>query len=469
MKHMRLLNCFILLSTFALLSFYDTEAVEVLASNAAGDETYQNSRRLLSTTATHDPNLQKVATVLGSAESAEGKLKPIASRIWNRIKNIELGQKIKKMKLKKNLKATWLFFMSIFTDSSLLRLLLPSVYLKYAGDKSAAIQSLFKQYDVGSVTSNVFASSQFKKWFAVISKAYKSDPQKGYVEILKALITKFGRMEIYMYLAEASNVPSMREIGKVLDVALIKDWIRMDVRFLLSKQDFQEWFFFRSKEGRVAAIELLLLKMKESGNANRLDTMLESAKIKGREDDMLIARIVRLVHLKSAGLSDVELFEKSGLDNLELTVLLTTEELFDWYDLVKMKGGDPVKILLPKLLQESSEEDVALLLAILAKLYDHPLTKTTLNALLSMWKESSTVSQVANHLHIIDFRANLFESEEMYVFDSYMQLCHGDDRYNSMDQELRRQFGDDFDKMLVEGVKSGNVIAKNLYEHTKSV
>ncbi|KAL7993166.1 hypothetical protein Plhal703r1_c78g0173551 [Plasmopara halstedii] len=58
MKLKKLFYRLMMLSTFALLSFYDTEAVELLTSNATWDETHQNSRRFLSTPATHNNNVQ---------------------------------------------------------------------------------------------------------------------------------------------------------------------------------------------------------------------------------------------------------------------------------------------------------------------------------------------------------------------------------------------------------------------------
>ncbi|KAL7688664.1 hypothetical protein Plhal304r1_c018g0063881 [Plasmopara halstedii] len=238
MKLVRLLYCLLLLSTLALLSFYDTEAVELLASNAAWDETHQNSRRLYSVSATRNPNLQNVVTGLGSPK---GKLKPISSRIWNRIKNtklvqkgmelmhrkdgyIKLGEKDKKWKPKMKLKYIGLFFISIFTKVLFLKSLKPSI-----------------------VTSNIFASSQFKKWFAVINEAYFNNPHKGHERTLDALITMFGKERTYKDLAKAWKFPSERN-GVQIDFALLNRWAKKGMDHPSVLQDFLEWFRYRSME-----------------------------------------------------------------------------------------------------------------------------------------------------------------------------------------------------------------------------
>ncbi|KAL8000407.1 hypothetical protein Plhal703r1_c22g0094911 [Plasmopara halstedii] len=374
MKLKKLFYRLMMLSTFALLSFYDTEAVELLTSNATWDETHQNSRRFLSTPATHNNNVQKLLIDL---ESSIGKMSSVTSRIWNRIKHIKLvqkgvelkhrkngyiklGEEDKKSKPRQEVKSVGVL------KELFLKSLMPSVYLKLADNKSEAIKALFIHYDVGSVTSNIFSSSQFKKWFAVINDAYSNESQHGYERTLEALITTFGKERIYKDLAKAWEDPSAREAGKLLDRALSNIWVKRIVK---------NWYF--------PTIDFLLDEMEKIGFLYGFSAMLKTAETRVRDVGDYDARITKLEEWKQKNLSDMDLFVMLDFEDRHNKILLTS---------------NPSEALRDKLYRQGSEEDVAVLLSVVAKERDHSLGEETLDAVFQRWKKKRTDHQVASGL-----------------------------------------------------------------------
>ncbi|KAL7688714.1 hypothetical protein Plhal304r1_c018g0064381 [Plasmopara halstedii] len=456
MKLKKLFYRLMMLSTFALLSFYDTEAVELLTSNATWDETHQNSRRFLSTPATHNNNVQKLLIDL---ESSIGKMSSVTSRIWNRIKHIKLvqkgvelkhrkngyiklGEEDKKSKPRQEVKSVGVL------KELFLKSLMPSVYLKLADNKSEAIKALFIHYDVGSVTSNIFSSSQFKKWFAVINDAYSNESQHGYERTLEALITTFGKERIYKDLAKAWEDPSAREAGKLLDRALSNIW----------------WFYYRSfKNWYFPTIDFLLDEMEKIGFLYGFSAMLKTAETRVRDVGDYDARITKLEEWKQKNLSDMDLFVMLDFEDRHNKILLTSDELYTWYDFAKLKKGNPSEALRDKLYRQGSEEDVAVLLSVVAKERDHSLGEETLDAVFQRWKKKRTDHQVASGLFSRRGNKDIFNREEMYVFDSYMRFRHKSGPHKLMYEELSLFFGDKFDEMLAKAVERGNLIAMRLY------
>ncbi|KAL7688674.1 hypothetical protein Plhal304r1_c018g0063981 [Plasmopara halstedii] len=447
MKLVRLLYCLLLLSTLALLSFYDTEAVELLASNAA----------------------------------PKGKLKPISSRIWNRIKNtklvqkgmelmhrkdenIKLGEKDKKWKPKMKLKYIGLFFISIFTKVLFLKSLKPSMYLRLAYNKREAIKTLFNDYEVGSVTSNIFASSQFKKWFAVINEAYFNNPHKGHERTLDALITMFGKERTYKDLAKAWKFPSERN-GVLIDNTLICRWAKKGMDHPSVLQDFLEWFRYRSMEdwynNKILASVLEELEM--NGYLYGFSDMVKTMQTRVEDEEKFTARVKYWEGWKKKDdASDDALFYLSDFHLENIKILLTSKDVYHWYDFMKKNGGDAAKLLQPLLFKQLSEEKVALLLSVVAKEYEHPLGKETLEAVFNVWKEQKNDHLLATRLVHHRVQEHIFESEEMYVLDACMQFCHKSDSYKFMYEALSSDFGRNLDQKIAEAVKSGNVIATKL-------
>ncbi|CEG42352.1 uncharacterized protein PHALS_12631 [Plasmopara halstedii] len=77
-----------------------------------------------------------------------------------------------------------------------------------------------------------------------------------------------------------------------------------------------------------------------------------------------------------------DLFYLSDFHLEDIKILLTSKDVYHWYDFVKKNGGDAAKLLQSSLFKMSwlSEENVALLLSVVAKEYKHPLGKETLEA-----------------------------------------------------------------------------------------
>ncbi|KAL8000348.1 hypothetical protein Plhal703r1_c22g0094321 [Plasmopara halstedii] len=160
--------------------------------------------------------------------------------------------------------------------------------------------------------------------------------------------------------------------------------------------------------------------------------------------------------------SDDALFYLSDFHLENIKILLTSKDVYHWYDFMKKNGGDAAKLLQPLLFKQLSEEKVALLLSVVAKEYEHPLGKETLEAVFNVWKEQKNDHLLATRLVHHRVQEHIFESEEMYVLDAYMQFCHKSDSYKFMYEALSFDFGRNLDQKIAEAVKSGNVIATKL-------
>lgn len=463
-KRIPLLCCLVALPTLALLAFFESAISTDVTARVAKAQVTDFSRKLASTASYGRASREERAVgVLDGMKKLKDAIKQ-----WPRKTSTDPRQKKAVTRSRAILWKACLailrpMIMSMLTDVKLLKVFLPSVYLRYAANKEAAIKVLFDSYGVNNVASDVLASRQFQRWFAVIKRAYKPNLQAGYEATLERLTAHLGEKELFMQLAEAPKVPAIRKTGQVLDGALLNKWIDMGVANLLVRHDFQSWLSFKSDEACESMIELLLLKMEAKGVGEQLDVMLDNARKTGGDADG-IATAVELISWKKSGLSASDMFQKMQLDNLKNEELLDTVDLYVWYEFLELTGDAPDKLLLSKLLIGSSEENVAKLLFQAAKDYDgFALAGNVGNALLDKWKASHLdAGTVAERLGIKKTGDKLFDSVEMDVWDAYLLKCHGDDRYNVMLIELRGIFGQNLPEMIAQGSKSGSVIAKNL-------
>lgn len=339
---------------------------------------------------------------------------------------------------------------------------LPSVYLRYTLNKEGGLDYFLKKYGVTKVKSNLFASPEFKKWFTVVKEAYEPKVDLAYDAMVQRLKAKFGKDKVYEELALASKVSETRETSMVLDDALLRQWLDMGVSRLLSHEEFKKWFSYRTDE--IDALERVLRSMNKKHVRHELNVMLDLAR-RTDVDAAIIAADLELTAWKVEGLTANEMFEKLKLHTITNEKLFNSVELYAWYHFVSRIEGAPDDLLLSKLLGKSTAEDLAELLLMAEKNYKgNFVAKNLYDTLLNKWDALNP--DKATRAKPPAFKgtgADIFDSAEMSVWATNLSKQYEDDDwYRVMLIELQKIYKEELPKMIAQGERNGNVVAKNL-------
>ncbi|TDH69168.1 hypothetical protein CCR75_009494 [Bremia lactucae] len=273
----------------------------------------------------------------------------------------------------------------------------PSLYLRLASDKTAAIDTLFKLFQVDKDAPNLLQSKPFEKWYKAVLKAYKHNPQEGRRAMIKTLAQSFqdeARLSRVLAEAKESSSREPRAHAQLLEDALFDRWIHLHnkaariakarglkisqgndiaeaayklLKLDAAKSDFlstvslRTWFLYMNEAHVSFHVQhsFLLSKLRHANDSEELDRKLVDAISKGGLMSG-IASDLMVASYKMRGLSIEDLLKRvkdeKQRDSIEIALL-------NAWVLAEYKTHLNVDTLMQNLLQHLSEQKLIDLIA----------------------------------------------------------------------------------------------------------
>ncbi|KAL7693692.1 hypothetical protein Plhal304r1_c003g0010931 [Plasmopara halstedii] len=246
------------------------------------------------------------------------RLKVTNSRIWKAVVSflLYIKNKLSKLHLVHSIASSWL-----------VKTLAPSLYVRFAANKQAAVDDLFLRYKNEASASKLLESPSFEKWATVVEKAYGEDDRAGAAMISTLANHYKDDAKLATIITQAHKKPATHDMANHLLYTLVNKWLRSGkqideeklyalLRLDVTKSDFlkspalQTWLLLCTALGKdtVPRHKFLLLKLLEHYDYDTLDKML-AANIAEGGSSSAVASMLRLVSWRMRGYEAEEVYE----------------------------------------------------------------------------------------------------------------------------------------------------------------
>ncbi|TDH67087.1 hypothetical protein CCR75_007317 [Bremia lactucae] len=327
----------------------------------------------------------------------------------------------------------------------------PSLHIRLASNKEAAVTRIFERIHLTAETSRLFESTQFQQLAKIMSKAFPEETT-GYEALYSELVKFYGDEKLAVFVAEGMNIPKTKDIAEIYQGIQFDAWstkadpvqyaydvLRLgEVRGNMFHSPLLKiWATFAKKKIVSTSVtssvifDFLFRMLKKSYSEENLIVMLGTANdvAESQTDAGMVATALFRHWDVTKGSAALKL-EQTDLNEIDYSFL----KLRILYDQAKMTYND-FKEHMEALIDGASGFNAARVIAILQEHKStSDLAAKELPKLLQSWKNNELASDTVLTILQLDI-AEFKDMQESPIFSIWLSYC---DEIGVLLSELRK-------------------------------